>query len=49
MKRDTGIEPVTYRLDSFAVGILKLVSLRGFEPLPPDPKSGTLPSYAIER
>ena len=27
----------------------KLVSVRGFEPLPPDPKSGTLPDYAIRR
>ena len=26
---------------------IKLVSVRGFEPLPPDPKSGTLPDYAI--
>lgn len=26
-----------------------MVSLAGFEPTPPDPKSGTLPDYAIER
>ena len=109
MKRNTGIEPVTYRLIEFAVCIPKLASLagfepttpwfvakysiqlsyrrinfwrkaresnstplleqsdfesvtgpacltfhclvspRGFEPRPPDPKSGTLPGYAIER
>ena len=31
-KRNTGVEPVTYRLDSFAVCILKLVRGTGFEP-----------------
>ncbi len=35
MKRNTGIEPVTYRLDSFAVCIPKLVRLEGFEPPTP--------------
>ncbi len=28
---------------------INMVSLEGFEPPPPDPKSGTLPGYAIER
>ena len=31
------------------VTVIWLVSLAGFEPTPPDPKSGTLPDYAIER
>jgi hypothetical protein len=33
MQPNTGIEPVTYRLDSFAVSIPKLVRGKGVEPL----------------
>jgi hypothetical protein len=33
MKPNTGIEPVTYRLDSFAVSIPKLAPRNGLEPL----------------
>ena len=33
MERTVGIEPTTYRLDSFAVSIPKLVDVSGIEPL----------------